>query len=66
MTVKDLKRHLERIMRDINNFDDEMEVNVSCNTYGMSNYGKGFLAVSEGFIDLNEPVRDEREFEPIH
>lgn len=57
MTVADLKNHLERIINSLNNYDAEDEVNVSCNTYGLSNYGRGFLACSEGFIDLDKPVR---------
>lgn len=60
MTVAQLIKHLGNIIDDLeNNYSEEMEVNVSCNTYGMSNYGKGFLACSKGFIDLNNPVKEE-------
>ena len=59
MTVQDLKSRLERIINELNCYDDEEEVRVSCNTYGMSNYGKGFLACREGFIDLSNPVGED-------
>lgn len=59
MNVTQLKNHLERVLNSLNNYDDDQEVNVRCNTYRMNNYGKGFLACSEGFIDLSNPVREE-------
>lgn len=58
MNVAQLRKHLERVLNHLNNYDDDQEVNVSCNTYGMSNY-RGFLACSEGFIDLSNPVVEE-------
>lgn len=58
MTVAQLRKHLERVLNRLDNYDDDQEVNFSCNTYGMSNY-KGFLACPEGFIDLSDRVRTE-------
>lgn len=58
MKVKELKNLLEGWIEDLENYEDEDEVRVSCNTYGM---GNNFIATYQGFIDMNDPVKDSEE-----
>lgn len=58
MTVRKLKDLLEGWIEDLENYEDEDEVRVSCNTYGM---GNNFIATYQGFIDMNDPVKDSEE-----
>lgn len=54
MTVAELKEKLQDVIDDLEMYDEDQEVNVSCNTYGL---GSNFLATYEGFIDLSRPVK---------
>lgn len=58
MTVQQLRELLESWIDDLDNYEDNDEVKVSCNTYGM---GNNFIATYNGFIDMNDPVKDQEE-----
>ena len=59
MKVRDLISKLEDIIDDLNCYDEDDEIRVSCNTYGM---GSNFLATYDGYIDLSDPVKEEEDY----
>ena len=58
MTVAELKEMLQNWIDELDNYSDDDKVNMSCNTYGM---GNNFIATYNGFIDMNDPVKDSEE-----
>lgn len=57
-TIKDLKEHLQNILDELEDFDDEDEVVMVENTYWLKG-GTHFLATTDGFIDLDYPIEEE-------
>lgn len=54
ITVADLKDYLQEIIDNLSwDYEDEDEVRISPNTYGMH---APFLSTQLGFIDLDNPV----------
>lgn len=59
-TIGDLKEYLQGLIENLSwDYEDDEPVRVSCNTYGM---GQNFLAVRNGFIDFDDPIKEERDF----
>ena len=63
MTVKKLRKVLESVLRDLNNYDDDAEVKMVSNTYflGDCRYFLGVAGYDGGYINLDEPVEDDEE-----
>ena len=60
MTIKQLKEHLQSVLDDLDNFDDESEVRVVSNTYFLRG-ATHILETRQGFIDLDNPVSESEE-----
>lgn len=58
MKVRDLKQMLQNWLEDLDWYDEDNEVKLSANTYRM---GNEFIATYNGFIDMNDPVKDSEE-----
>jgi hypothetical protein len=57
MTIKQLKEHLQSVLDELDDFDDESEVRVVSNTYFLRG-ATHILETRQGFIDLDNPVRE--------
>ena len=57
-TIEDLKEHLQNILDELEDFDDDEEVVMVDNTYWLKG-GTHFLATTDGFIDLDHPIEEE-------
>lgn len=57
-TIKDLKEHLQDILDDLEQYEDDVELEVVENTYWLKG-GTHFLATTNGFIDLDYPTDQE-------
>ena len=56
MTVEALKEHLQNIIDNLDQFEDNEELKIVDNTYFLKN-GQNFIAIENvGFIDLDTPV----------
>ncbi len=56
-TIKDLKEYLQQVIDNLSwDYEDDDELVISCNTYGM---GRKFLATNEGFIDFERPTKED-------
>lgn len=60
MTIRELKEHLQSVLDDLDNFDDESEVRVVSNTYFLRG-ATHILETRQGFIDLDNPVSESEE-----
>lgn len=58
MKVSSLRNLLEGYLEDLECYNGNDEVKLSANTYGMSN---NFIATYNGYIDMNDPVKDSEE-----
>lgn len=58
MKVKQFKQKLQTILDELDSYDDEDEVNLYGNTYGLTY----FLSLpGKGFVDLHKPVKEEED-----
>ena len=61
-TIKDLKEFLQEQLDNLECYDDNQELNVASNTYFLTRNGAtNILETSRGFIDLDNPVNENRE-----
>ena len=60
MTIKQLKEHLQSVLDELDDFDDESEVRVVSNTYFLRG-ATHILETRQGFIDLDNPVSESDE-----
>jgi hypothetical protein len=63
--VKDLKDFLERILADLENYDDEQKVEMVSNTYFLG-HPSAFLGISGydgGYINLDCPVDEDEDYD---
>ena len=60
MTIKQLKEHLQSVLDELDDFDDESEVRVVSNTYFLRG-ATHILETRQGFIDLDNPVKESDE-----
>lgn len=49
MTVGDLKEMCENILYTLENYDDDLKIRLSANTYGIGSY---FIATYDGFLPI--------------
>lgn len=63
-TVDDLKRFLQEQLDNLDCYDDNQELNVASNTYFLTRNGAtNILETPKGFIDLDNPVKENEEEE---
>ena len=58
MTIRELKEHLQSVLDELDDFDDESEVRVVSNTYFLRG-ATHILETRQGFIDLDNPLNEE-------
>lgn len=60
MTIKDVKKLLQRYIDELEeNYDENAEIRLFTNTYFIDR-GDTFVATPRGFIDLDNPLDEER------
>lgn len=61
-TIGDLKQFLQEQLDNLDCYDDNQELNVASNTYFLTRNGAtNILETSRGFIDLDNPVKENSE-----
>ena len=56
MTIKELKEHLQNIIENLDQFEEEEEIKIVENTYWLKR-GQNFIAIENvGFVDLDNPI----------
>lgn len=67
MTVKELKEKLEKVVNELEDYDDDQEIHMVSNTYFLGDYCRMFLGLSGwdgGYIDLSHiQIEDDDEDE---
>ena len=61
MTVKGLKAKLQRVLDELENYDDDQEVRMVSNTYflGDCRLFLGVAGYDGGYINLDDPVEED-------
>lgn len=61
-TIKDLKEFLQEQLDNLNCYNDNQELKIASSTYFLTRNGAtNILETSRGFIDLDNPVNEDRE-----
>ena len=56
MTIGELKKHLQNIIENLDQYGDEVDLEIVQNTYWLKG-GQNFIAIENiGFIDLDNPT----------